>query len=181
MARKSRNKPIKKVIYVFWEGETEQEYIKFLKDEFENIAVIYYCTKKALLRLLSPIIITKITMITKISEILYQNLMNYGFSLIRKLKWAISGTKNELFRRYYKFKEKRNPLKIRLLMTTGCAEYWLLLHYRKTAPAIATPADKDKILMEVKKIVPSYKKGDKASIKKLHLIMKMLLKMEYGL
>ena len=59
---------------------------------------------------------------------------------------------------------KKNPIKIRLLMTTGCIEYWLLLHYERTAPRIVTPADKEKVKERVKSHVPSYKKGDYESI-----------------
>lgn len=44
-----------------------------------------------------------------------------------------------------------NPrVKIRLLMTTACLEYWMLLHYERTAPAIASPADKELIKGRVK-------------------------------
>lgn len=152
MARKSRNKPIKKVIYVFWEGETEQEYIKFLKDEFENIAVIYYCTKKGTF---------------EVAKSYYNNKDNNDNKNFRNIVpeldelWFFFDTEIEMGNKWdekmnclediINSRKKRNPLKIRLLMTTGCAEYWLLLHYRKTAPAIATPADKDKILMEVKR------------------------------
>lgn len=40
MARISKNKPLKKAIYMFWEGESEEAYSKFLKDEFEEYAII---------------------------------------------------------------------------------------------------------------------------------------------
>ena len=45
-------------------------------------------------------------------------------------------------------------------MTTGCIEYWFLLHFRKTAPQIVTTADKERILDDVKKEKQNYKKGD---------------------
>ena len=40
MARQSNNRSPKKVIYVFWEGESEKAYSMFLKEEFEECAVI---------------------------------------------------------------------------------------------------------------------------------------------
>lgn len=55
---------------------------------------------------------------------------------------------------------KKNPVKIRLLMTTGCLEYWFLLHYERRAPSIITPADKERIEQEVRRYVPAYEKGD---------------------
>lgn len=58
---------------------------------------------------------------------------------------------------------KQNPIKIRLLMTTCCVEYWFLLHYKKQAPALASPADKEKMLKELQKFVPTYQKGNDAA------------------
>lgn len=58
---------------------------------------------------------------------------------------------------------KKPNIKIRLLMTTACIEYWLLLHYKFFAPPIFTTADKEKTLREIQNIVPTYKKGDTIS------------------
>ena len=55
---------------------------------------------------------------------------------------------------------RRNPIKICLLMTTGCIEYWFLLHFRKTAHQIVTSADKERVLEEAKKEQTNYRKGD---------------------
>ncbi|MGN1406493.1 MAG: RloB domain-containing protein [Erysipelotrichaceae bacterium] len=56
---------------------------------------------------------------------------------------------------------KKNPnIKVRLLMTTGCIEYWLMLHYKKFTPSVLTVADKEKMLAEVVAKEPSYVKGD---------------------
>lgn len=76
---------------------------------------------------------------------------------------------------------KKNPIKIRLLMTTGCIEYWLLLHYERTAPRIVTPADKEKVKERVKSHVPSYKKETMSPFQLLLQNMKRRLKMENGL
>ena len=51
-------------------------------------------------------------------------------------------------------------IKVRLLMTSGCIEYWLMLHYKMFAPAIRTTSDKKRILNELKIRKPNYKKGD---------------------
>ena len=47
-------------------------------------------------------------------------------------------------------------------MTKGCIEYFFLLHYEKYASTITTPADKEKILKNLKsRYCPGYEKGNK--------------------
>ena len=40
-------KRVKPLIYVFYEGESEQQYIDYLKDQFSDVAVIKRCAKRA--------------------------------------------------------------------------------------------------------------------------------------
>lgn len=40
-------KRIKPLIYVFYEGESEQQYIDYLKSCFSDVAVIKRCSKRA--------------------------------------------------------------------------------------------------------------------------------------
>lgn len=44
---------------------------------------------------------------------------------------------------------KKPGIRIRLLMTTGRIEYWLMLHYEYLAPPIRTVADKERMLSRV--------------------------------
>ena len=46
-------------------------------------------------------------------------------------------------------------------MTTGCIEYWLMLHYQMFAPPVQTEAEKEKMLAAVKNKEPHYEKGNK--------------------
>lgn len=46
-------------------------------------------------------------------------------------------------------------------MTTGCVEYWLLLHYEFSIPPIQTVAEKQHIMDRLLSKEPNYKKGDK--------------------
>ena len=63
---------------------------------------------------------------------------------------------------------RKNPnIRVRLLMTTACVEYWLLLHYQYAKPAMVTPADKDRMLDFVKSVAQDYEKGDPVSTKKI--------------
>ena len=45
-------------------------------------------------------------------------------------------------------------------MTTGCLEYWLMLHYKMFAPPLLEVADKERIITEVKNREPLYEKGN---------------------
>ena len=54
-------------------------------------------------------------------------------------------------------------MNIRLLMTSGCVEYWFLLHYKKKGSPVITESEKDRVINELKSLVPSYEKGDQKS------------------
>lgn len=49
-------------------------------------------------------------------------------------------------------------------MTSGCIEYWFMLHFKDCAPPTQTEADKNNLVKDVKKFISIYKKGDKDSI-----------------
>ncbi|HIV22517.1 MAG TPA: RloB domain-containing protein, partial [Candidatus Merdiplasma excrementigallinarum] len=56
---------------------------------------------------------------------------------------------------------RKNPnIRVRLLMTTGCIEYWLMLHFKMFAPPVLTVADKERMLAEVVAREPAYEKGN---------------------
>lgn len=52
-------------------------------------------------------------------------------------------------------------------MTTGCIEYWLMLHYEMYAPPIQTVADKARVINRLFSKEPLYKKGDSAITAKI--------------
>ena len=45
-------------------------------------------------------------------------------------------------------------------MTTGCIEYWLMLHYEMYTPSIRTVAEKEHVMERLLTKEPNYKKGD---------------------
>jgi len=156
MARK-----IKPLIYVFWEGESEQAYTKFLKKIFENVAIIKPYNAAGLFSAAvnafnnNPRYRNNTDATDEIwfffdTEIDKANQWKANYKMINKLR-----------------KLRKTHIKVRLLMTTACLEYWLLLHYEKCAPAIATPEDKKRILEKVKLHLPLYKKGDEESTFKI--------------
>ncbi len=158
MARIQRKrKNILPAIFVFWEGESEQEYIKFMKNHFQDKAVITVHSQKGVFH-------TAMKAFTNNQK--YKNVS----SEIDEI-WLFFDTEAEhrnKWEEYYtiiKWLRKLNKhIKIRLLMTKACIEYFLLLHYKRTAPRVELPYEKEQILGEVLKFVPVYEKGDKNSI-----------------
>lgn len=65
---------------------------------------------------------------------------------------------------YLRKLRKKPNIRVRLLMTSGCIEYWFMLHFKDCAPPTQTEADKNNLVKDVKKIISIYKKGDKDSI-----------------
>lgn len=62
---------------------------------------------------------------------------------------------------------KKPGIKIRLLMTTGCIEYWLMLHYDMYAPSIQTVAEKQRVMDRLLAKELNYRKGDAAVTAKI--------------
>lgn len=63
--------------------------------------------------------------------------------------------------------KKMPNIRIRLLITTGCVEYWFLLHYKKVYPSIQNVAEKENIMKLLINECPGYKKGDSVTTKKI--------------
>lgn len=149
MAR--RSKPL---IYVFWEGETEREYTKFLKSAFEDVAVIKNPPNSGLFIE---------------AERMFKNNARYRNNIgVTDEIWFFFDTEIEKAQHWdgnYQIIKRlrrlhKRGIKVRLLMTTACAEYWLLLHYERVRPSIVSPADKARIKENVKRHIPLYEKGD---------------------
>ncbi|HJD22867.1 MAG TPA: RloB family protein [Firmicutes bacterium] len=150
----------KPLIYVFCEGESEQAYTLFLKETFENVVVI-----KPKMGLFSEAqnnfkkdtqlrsyvnVIDEIWFFFDVEESDRPKL-EQRFQIIQELR-----------------KLRKNPhIRVRLLMTTACIEYWFLLHYRSTAPHLSTVAEKEAMLKCVQDKIPGYHKGDKDVIFKI--------------
>lgn len=44
---------------------------------------------------------------------------------------------------------KKQGIRVRLLMTSGCIEYWFMLHYKYYTPKIITVPEKERVISEV--------------------------------
>ena len=162
MARKIQQRQTKKAIYVFWEGESEEAYSKALKNIFAKQAAIKshrekgtFDTARAFYR----------------GNRAFQNSLpefdELWFFFDTELSKADQWDKNMKCLKDIIASRRKNPIKIRLLMSTGCVEYWFLLHYERVRPAIATPPEKERVLKEVQKHVPAYEKGDQKTTEEI--------------
>ena len=155
MARKVQQRQPKKAIYVFWEGESEEAYTNALKKMFSAHAVIKTHREKGTFETARTFYRGNLAFKNALSE--YDELWFFFDTEVDKAnQWEhnMKCLKDIIAAR------GKNPIPIRLLMTTGCVEYWFLLHYERVRPAIVNPADKARVLTTLQNHVPSYAKGD---------------------
>ncbi len=149
-------------IYVFCEGESEQAYTDFLKEHFEDVAVIKKPKSTGLFEYAKQKFNNDATYKNN-AEITDEIWFFYDVEKkdINKVE-ARKKIINELRRL------RKNPnIRVRLLMTTACIEYWLMLHYKYFAPTIETEAEKINMLKSVVAKEPTYEKGDRNSTAKI--------------
>lgn len=168
MARKSRRKDVKKLIYVFCEGQSEVQYIESLKKFFSSVSVLI------------PVIglIPDAEVRAKRDPAFKDNLSEvdelwffFDVEDYDREKWS------DWARIIKGFKKGAHKISsVRLLMTTGCVEYWFLLHYEKSKPLIQTKADKERVTNGLMTHVPGYKKADRRSIEEIAANYKKAIK-----
>lgn len=153
MARPTRK--TKPLIYVFNEGESEQAYTEFLKRFFSDYAVVKYPKSTGLFEEARDRF-EKDKKFRDSAEVTDEIWFFFDVEKDEKSKWEARYQIVKQLRRL----RKKPEIRIRLLMTTACIEYWLMLHYKRYAPDIESPADKQRVLREVKSHVKTYEKGD---------------------
>ena len=157
-----RVKKTKPYIVVFCEGESEQVYTDFLKDKFKDVAVIKRPKDTGLFEDAE----TRFKKDPKFkgnAEVTDEIWFFFDVEGKDTSKW------DERYRiiKYLRKQRKDKKIRIRLLMTTGCIEYWLMLHYVNIAPPMQTKSDKENMIAALKKKEQTYKKGDKESTWKI--------------
>lgn len=153
-------KKIKSAIFVFCEGESEMEYASFLKKQFADVVAIQKPVKGLFEEAAS-----KFEKAPKFRDYASETDEIWFFFDVDtehgdQAKWD---SRLRIIKTLRKLRRKPN-IKVRLLMTTACIEYWLLLHFQKTQPPIVTVADKEGMLRRLVTKVPHYEKGDHTSI-----------------
>ncbi len=149
----------KSLIYIFCEGESEQAYADFLKEKFDNVAVIKRPSARGLFEE-AEALFAKNARYRNAVDIIDEIWFFFDVEAKDAGKWE---KRLSIIQRLRKL--RKNPgIRVRLLMTTGCIEYWLMLHYKMYVPAIQTEAEKKRVLDELKAKESQYKKGDKDAI-----------------
>lgn len=155
-------KRVKPLIYVFCEGESEQAYIDFLKQQFSDIAVIKRPQSTGLFEYAKERF-KKDPKYRNSADETDEIWFFFDLEASDVKKWDKRLTIIKELRRL-----RRKPnIRVRLLMTTGCVEYWLMLHYKMYVPQIQTVADKERIIAELKIRNPDYHKGDYTSTSRI--------------
>ena len=155
-------KSAKPLIYVFCEGESEQAYTDYLKKTFSDVAVLKRPPDTGLFEEAdakfskSPKYKNSIDVTDEIwffYDIEEKDIPKWNdrFTIIKKLRNL----------------RKKQGIRVRLLMTSGCIEYWFMLHYKMFTPPIQTVAEKERIIAELIEKVPDYQKGDLHSTSKI--------------
>ena len=162
MARQVRKS--KKIIYVFCEGESEQEYAKCLRKFFADVAALH----------IPPLVSTRLFEDTK-SKFDKEPRFRNNAEVIDEI-WFFFDTEDcdadqwetrlKIIKRLRGLRKSPN-IRVRLLMTSGCVEYWFQLHYEMAVPALHTVANKDNVRHRVQQLVPGYEKGDSVTIGKI--------------
>lgn len=152
----------KTIIRVFCEGESEQAYTEFLKRHFSDVAVIAYPKETGLFDAAKA----RFSKDPRYRD--YTDTIDEIWFFFDVEKKDIDSWNHRFEIIEYLRKLKRKPyITVRLLMTTGCIEYWLMLHYKMYAPPIQTVAEKERVIGELKRTEPTYEKGDYDSIEKI--------------
>lgn len=156
MSRSLKN--TKPLIYVFCEGESEQAYTDFLKNRFSDVAVIKRPPSVGLFEEAEARFKKDKKYIN--SEEVTDEIW-FFFDVEKKdiKKWD----QRIKIIKYLRGLRKNQKIRVRLLMTTGCIEYWLMLHFKMFAPSVLTEAEKKRMLTELIGIEPAYEKGDYSS------------------
>ncbi len=157
-----QTKSSKPYIVVFCEGESEQVYTDYLKKKFKDVAVIKRPAETGLFEEAQgrfkkdP----KFKNYIEVTDEIW-------FFFDVETKDVANWNKRYKIIKFLRRQRKQPNIRVRLLMTSGCIEYWLMLHYKMVAPSLRTKAEKESMISALKKIEPTYRKGDKDSTEKI--------------
>lgn len=154
-----RQKPY---IVVFCEGESEQAYVKFLKKEFCDVASIKNSSHTGLFDEADR----KFKKDPSYRD--YADVTDeiWFFFDVEEKDISSWDTRMRIIKRLRSLRKKPG-IKVRLLMTTGCVEYWYMLHYEMYTPPIRTVAEKERVMDRLLTKEPYYQKGDEAITAKI--------------
>lgn len=150
-------KPPKPYIVVFCEGESEQAYTAFLKKEFREVASIK-CSRHTGLFEEADSKYKKDPSYRDYADVTDEIWFFFDVETKDISSWD---ARMKIIKRLRSLRKKEG-IKVRLLMTTGCIEYWFVRHYEMYTPPIQTVAEKERVMTKLLMKEPHYKKGDEA-------------------
>ena len=160
MPRPTRRR--KPYIVVFCEGESEQAYTDFLKKEFKDVASIKRPSATGLF-VEADGKFKKDKAYRDYAEVTDEIWFFFDVEIKDIGLWD---ARMKIIKRLRALRKKPG-IKVRLLMTTGCIEYWLMLHYEMYTPPIQTVAEKQRVIERLLSKEPNYQKGDTAATAKI--------------
>ena len=155
-------KKTKPLIYVFCEGESEQAYTDFLKKQFQDVAVIKRPSFTGLFDE-ADALFKKNIKYKNSAEVTDEIWFFFDVETKDIGKWNDRIT---IIKRLRKLRKNPN-IRVRLLMTTGCIEYWMMLHYKMYVPPLQTVAEKERVIAEIAVKESTYVKGNQQAIFKI--------------
>ena len=152
----------KSIIKVFCEGESEQAYTEYLKRKFSDVAVIQYPKEPGLFDRAEERF-KKDPKYRDYTEVIDEVWFFFDVETKDINKW------NERYRIIKKLRRLRKDqnIRVRLLMTSGCIEYWFMLHKKYYIPPLQSVAEKEKVIADLKTEEPLYEKGNRAITAKI--------------
>ena len=152
----------KPYIVVFCEGESERAYMDFLKKKFSDVAAFKFNCSTNLFEEAD----SKFKKDKRYSDYTEETDEIWFFFDVETKDIPKWDSRLEIIKRLRRLRKKPN-IKVRLLMTSGCIEYWLMLHYEMFAPHVQTEAEKKEMLTRLVRKEPTYQKGDFVSTAKI--------------
>ena len=152
----------KLLIRVFCEGESEQAYTEYLKKKFSDVAIIKYPKSPGLFEYANDIF-KKDPQYRDNAEVTDEI---WFFFDVEPGDVQVLEQRMKIVKRLRRLRTNPN-IKVRFLMTKGCIEYWLMLHYKMYNPSIQTTSEKERVVKELLENEPSYRKGNCVSTAKI--------------
>lgn len=158
-----RTRHSRRYVYVYYEGEgSEKSYLAFLRSRFQDVIIVkgkkgfYPDAGNDLKRPNSELNRNwdEINEIWFFFDIDPDSIMDGRLASWKSLE--------DVIRKIGARSGKR--IKVRILMTTGCIEYWFLLHFERTQPAMDGQPFKEKMIRRLRTYVPQYTKAGTETI-----------------
>lgn len=152
----------KSIIKVFCEGESEQAYTEYLKRKFSDVAVIQYPKEPGLFDRAEERF-KKDPKYRDYTEVIDEVWFFFDVETKDINKW---NERHRIIKKLRKLRKDQN-IRVRLLMTSGCIEYWLMLHKKYYIPPLQSVSEKEKVIADLKVEEPLYEKGNRAITAKI--------------